>query len=128
VQNIGERAVLAKLPNLPAVRLTQRRYFDDAEVRDRAPAKGASWVAPLGPDRDGGRLTPPPPLELPAPAPVEAQAAQPEHEHAGDNPAGDTGAASTAGSTAGNAAREGPAVNAAWYGGLPTGDGPDVDR
>jgi len=126
VQNMGERAVLAKLPNLPAVRLTQRRYFDDAEVRDRAPAKGASWVAPLGPDRDGGRLTPPPPLELPAPAPVEAQAAQPEHEHAGDDPAGDTGAARVAGDANG----EEPAVNAAWYGGIPTttGDGPDLDR
>jgi len=124
VQNMGERDVLAKLPNLPAARLTQRRYFDDAEVRDRAPAKGESWVAPLGPDRDGGRLTPPPPLELPPPAPVEAQAAQPEHERVGDDPAGDTGAASAAGDAAG----EGPAVNAAWYGGLPTGDGPDVDR
>jgi len=128
VQNIGERDVLAKLPNLPAVRLTQRRYFEDAEVRDRAPAKGESWVAPLGPDRDGGRLTPPPPLELPppAPAPVEAQAAQPEHERGGDDPAGDTGAASVTGDAAG----EEPAVNAAWYGGLPTttGDGPDVGR
>jgi hypothetical protein len=107
-------------PSTRPARLTQHCYVDDAEVTGRAPATGASWVSLRGPDRDGGRLTPSPPLELPAPAPVEAQAAQPEHERGGDDPAGDTGAASAAG--------EEPAVTAAWYGGLPTGDGPDVDR
>jgi hypothetical protein len=95
-------------------------------VKGRAPAKGESWVASLGPDRDGGRLTSPPPLALPAP--VGAQAAQPEHERGGDDPAGDAGAASVAGEATGEATAEEPAVNAAWHGGLPTGDGPDVDR
>jgi len=93
-------------------------------VTGRAPATGASWVPLRGLDRDGGRLTPPPPLELPATVPVEAQAVQPEHERGGDALAGDTGAASVAEDAAGEA----PAVTAAWYGGLSTGDGPDVDR
>ena len=126
VQNMGERDVLAKVPNLPAVRLMQRRYFDDAEVRDRAPAKGESWVAPLGPERTDGRLTPPPPLELAPPpaASVEAQEAQPEHEHEGDDPFREIDAAGVAGNTG----EDERAVDIAWYSGPTTATEPDVDR
>jgi len=124
VQNIGKDELLAKMPNLSPVRLMQRRYFEDDEVKDRAPARGQYWVPPLGQDRQDGALEPPPPLILPPPAPNEAQAAQPEHEHAGDDPAADMGATGVVGDADG----EEPAVDDGWAGGLPTGDGPDVDR
>jgi len=120
VQNIGKDELLAKMPNLSPVRLMQRRYFEDDEVKDRAPARGQYWVPPLGQDRQDGALEPPPPLILPPLAPVEAQAAQPEHEHAS--------AAAVDVNGTGNTTGEKPAVDDGWYGGLPTGDGPDVDR
>jgi len=47
------------MPQRPPVRLTQRRYFDDHEVKRRAPVKGVSWMPPLGPPRKDGPLEPP---------------------------------------------------------------------
>lgn len=47
------------MPQRPAARLTQRRYDDDPEVRDRAPARGESWIPPLGPPRKDGPLEAP---------------------------------------------------------------------
>jgi len=47
------------MPQKPAARLTQRRYYDDPEVRGRAPARGQSWIPPLGPPRKDGPLEPP---------------------------------------------------------------------
>ena len=41
-------------------RLTQRHYDADPEVKSRAPARGESWIPPLGPKRPGG------PFEVPA--------------------------------------------------------------
>ncbi len=40
-------------------RLTQRRYYKDPEAKGRAPARGESWIPPLGPERPGGPLEPP---------------------------------------------------------------------
>jgi type IV secretion system protein VirD4 len=60
VMNLREDELLVKMPQRPPARLTQRRYFDDHEVKRRAPAKGVSWIPPLGPPRTDG------PLELPA--------------------------------------------------------------
>jgi len=94
--NMREDELRMKMPQRPAARLTQRRYYADPEVKGRAPARGQYWVPPLGPDRPDGPLTPPPPLELPAPAPVESQAAQPEHEHAADGKGDIADAAETA--------------------------------
>ncbi len=59
VMNIGEEEVLVKMPHRPPARLAQCRYYDDPEVMDRAPARGESWIPPLGPARDGGALEPP---------------------------------------------------------------------
>ncbi len=59
VMNIREDELLVKMPQRPAARLTQRRYYDDPEVRDRAPARGESWIPPLGPVRPDGLLEPP---------------------------------------------------------------------
>jgi len=94
-----------KMPQRPPARLTQRRYYADPEVRRRAPARGQSWVPPLGPVRSDGPLAPPPPLELPPPAPVESQAAQPEHDHAagGTSDGTDTADTATGGATRGTA-------------------------
>lgn len=47
------------MPQRPPARLTQRRYFDDHEVKRRAPAKGVSWIPPLGLPRTDGPLEPP---------------------------------------------------------------------
>jgi len=57
--NIREDELLVKMPQSPAARLTQHRYYDDPEVRDRAPARGESWIPPLGPVRPDGPLEPP---------------------------------------------------------------------
>jgi type IV secretory pathway TraG/TraD family ATPase VirD4 len=57
--NIREDELLVKMPQRPAARLTQYRYYDDPEVRDRAPARGESWIPPLGPVRPDGPLEPP---------------------------------------------------------------------
>ena len=57
--NIREDELLVKMPQKPAARLTQRRYYDDPEVKGRAPARGESWIPPLGPERTDGPLEPP---------------------------------------------------------------------
>jgi len=111
VMNLRDDELLVKMPQRPPARLTQRRYYADPEVKRRAPARGQSWVPPLGPERSDGPLTPPPPLELPPPAPVESQAAQPEHDH----DSGDTGTVADAtevsvGGAAGGATRGGALV------------------
>ncbi len=54
VMNMRENELRMKMPQRPAARLTQRRY-DDPEVRGRAPARGESWIPPLGPERAAGR-------------------------------------------------------------------------
>jgi len=59
VMNIREDELLVKMPQRPAARLTQRRYYDDPEVKGRAPARGESWIPPLGPERKGGALEAP---------------------------------------------------------------------
>jgi len=59
VMNILEDELLVKMPQKPAARLTQRRYYDDPEVKGRAPARGESWIPPLGPERADGPLEPP---------------------------------------------------------------------
>jgi len=57
--NIREDELLVKMPQQPAARLTQRRYYDEPESRDRALARGESWIPPLGPIRADGPLEPP---------------------------------------------------------------------
>jgi len=91
----------------------ERDTLADSEVKRRAPARGQSWVPPLGPERPDGPLAPPPPLEVPPPTPVESQAAQPEHDHA----AGGTGAVAAAADTATDGATLDVALVAA---GVPT--------
>jgi len=114
------------------VRLMQRRYFEDDEVKDRAPARGQYWVPPLGQDRQDGALEPPPPLILPPPTPVEAQAAQPEHERdegdEGAPPADDQGGNLGVTGGAADAGGEEPVGDDGWVGDLSAGDEPDVDR
>jgi len=58
VMNIGEEEVLVEMPHRPPARLAQCRYDAD-EVRDRALARGESWIPPLGPERPDGPLEPP---------------------------------------------------------------------
>jgi len=59
VMNIREDELLVKMPQKPAARLTQRCYDDDPGVRGRAPARGESWIPPLGPECLDGPLEPP---------------------------------------------------------------------
>jgi len=59
VMNIAEDELLVKLPQRPPARLTQRRYYSDPEVRDRAPTEGTSTIPPLGPPRPDGPLVAP---------------------------------------------------------------------
>jgi len=54
IQRIGETELVALIGERPPVRLTQRRYFDDAEVKDRG-----GIVPPLGPARLDGPLSAP---------------------------------------------------------------------
>ncbi len=56
VMNIREDELLVKMPQRPPARLTQRRYYDDREVKGRAPKRGTSWIPPLGPLRPDGPL------------------------------------------------------------------------
>jgi type IV secretion system protein VirD4 len=59
VMNIRADELLVKMPQCRPALLTQRRYYDDPEVMERAPAEGESWVSPLGPPRPNGPLVPP---------------------------------------------------------------------
>ena len=65
LMNIQADELIVKLPQRPPARLTQRRYYDDNEVRRRAPAKGESWIPPLGLARADGPLEPPIMADLP---------------------------------------------------------------
>src|SRR5205807_1941425 len=58
VQRLEPTELLAMIGAYPAVRLRQRRYFEDAEVRHLAPRRDETWVSPLGPQRSEP-LTPP---------------------------------------------------------------------
>jgi len=57
--NMREDALLVKMPQRPAARLTRRRYDDDPEIKGRALARGESWIPPLGPARVDGPLEAP---------------------------------------------------------------------
>jgi len=59
VMNIRADELLVKMPQCRPALLTQRRYYNDPEVMDRAPAEGESWVSPLGPPRADGPLVAP---------------------------------------------------------------------
>jgi len=59
VMNIRENELLVKLPQRAAARLTQRRFYDDPEVKGRAPRRGESWIPPLGLPRAAGPLEAP---------------------------------------------------------------------
>jgi len=52
VQNIREGELLVKMLQRSPARL----YYADAEVKDRAPTDGESWVSLLGPLRPSGAL------------------------------------------------------------------------
>jgi len=96
-----------KMPQKPAARLTQRRYYDDPEVRDRAPARGESWIPPLGPEREGG------PLEAPE---FDDALDEEDDEPSGSNTAESgrmpTGGASNEGIAGDSATTEEPDANA----------------
>jgi len=87
VMNIREDELLVKMPQKPAAHLTQRRYYDDPEVRGRAPARGESWIPPLGPERVDG------PLEAPEfdDALDDDEPDGPEGDESGRAPAGNQG-------------------------------------
>ncbi len=98
VMNIREDELLVKMPQKPAARLTQRRYYDDPEVRGRAPARGESWIPPLGPARVDGPLEPP---EFDD-ALDDEEATEPEDDESGRAPSGGQGDdEATAGESAG---------------------------
>jgi len=75
IQRIGETEMIALIGERPPVRLTQRRYYDDSEVKDRG-----GIVPPLGPARLDGPLTAPTfPQVVCAARPPDGQDAQQEH-------------------------------------------------
>jgi len=76
IQRIGETELIALIGERPPARLTQRRYFDDSEVKDRG-----GIVPPLGPARLDGPLTAPTfPQVTRAVRPADGQDGQQEHE------------------------------------------------
>jgi len=76
VQRLGRTEALALIGELPPVRLAQRRYFDDPDVRE---IEGP--VPPLGPAREGGELRPPVLPKHPVPArTAQSQEGEPEHD------------------------------------------------
>jgi len=85
VMNIGEEEVLVKMPHRPPARLTQCRYYADPEVKERAPARGESWIPPLGPARPDGALEPPVFAEAPADG-EDAAAPEDDEQERGGNP------------------------------------------
>jgi len=78
IQRIGETELVALIGERPPVRLTQRRYFDDAEVKDRG-----GIVPSMGPARLDGPLTPPAIAPPTAPPTVESYEDEPEHARGG---------------------------------------------
>jgi len=80
LQRIGETELVALIGERPPVRLTQRRYFADDEVKDKG-----GVVPPLGPARRDGPLVAPiiaPPTSPTALATVESYEDEPEHARA----------------------------------------------
>ncbi len=78
IQRIGETELVALIGERPPVRLTQRRYFDDDEVKDRG-----GIVPPMGPARLDGPLSAPAITPtVPARREAECQDAQQEHDPA----------------------------------------------
>jgi len=88
VMNIREDELLVKMPQKPAARLTQRRYYDDPEVKGRAPARGESWIPPLGPERADGPLDAP---EFDDALDEEDEPNSPEGDESGRAPSGGQG-------------------------------------
>ncbi len=75
IQRIGETEMIALIGERPPARLTQRRYYDDSEVKDRG-----GIVPPLGPARLDGPLTAPTFHQVVREArPPDGQDAQQEH-------------------------------------------------
>jgi len=74
IQRIGETELVALIGERPPVRLTQRRYFADDEVKDKG-----GIVPPLGPARLDGPLRAPIIAPPPSPTPVESYEDEPEH-------------------------------------------------
>jgi len=98
VMNLREDELLVKMPQRPPARLTQRRYYDDPEVKGRAPARGENWIPPLGPEREDGPLEPP---EFDD-ALDDEEATEPEDDESGRAPSGGQGDdEATAGESAG---------------------------
>ncbi len=77
IQRIGETEMIALIGERPPVRLTQRRYFADDEVKDR---NGAAPVPPLGPARLDGPLSAPV-ITVPTAAPT-VESYENDQEHA----------------------------------------------
>ncbi len=78
IQRIGETELVALIGERPPVRLTQRRYFDDDEVKDRG-----GIVPPQGPARLDGPLSAPALTPtVPARRDADGQDAQQEHDPA----------------------------------------------
>jgi len=79
IQRIGETELVALIGERPPVRLTQRRYFADDEVKDKG-----GVVPPLGPARLDGPLSAPVIAAPTSPTPAESYEDEPEHarEHA----------------------------------------------
>jgi len=81
LQRIGETELIALIGERPPVRLTQRRYYDDDEVKDRGAGAGVPPVPPLGPARPDGPLAPPTIVLSPTRAAItESYENAPEHE------------------------------------------------
>ena len=76
IQRIGETELVALIGERPPVRLTQRRYFADDEVKDKS-----GGVPPLGPARLDGPLTAPVMAPtVPARRDADGQDAHQEHD------------------------------------------------
>ena len=76
IQRIGETELVALIGERPPVRLTQRRYFADDEVKDKG-----GIVPPMGPPRLDGPLSAPVITSSTPPTPVESYENEPEHTH-----------------------------------------------
>jgi len=78
IQRIGETELVALIGERAPVRLTQRRYFADDEVKNKD-----GRVPPMGPPRPDGPLTAPVITQAPTPpTPTESYENEPEHTHA----------------------------------------------
>jgi len=57
---LASEQTIGRLCNLllPITGYAETPYYDDPEIRGRAPARGESWIPPLGPEREDGPLVP----------------------------------------------------------------------